>query len=79
MASSPITSWHIEGGKVEAVADFIFFGSKITAVDGDCSHEIKGSLLLGRKAMRNLDCILKSIDITWPTKDHIQSKLWFFK
>ena len=63
-ASSPITSWQIDG---ETVADFIFLGSKITA-DGDCSHEIKGHLLLGRKVMTNLDCILKSRDITLPTK-----------
>ena len=60
MASGPITSWHIEGEKVEAVADFIFLGSKITA-DGDCSHEIKRPLLLGRKVMTNLDSIFKSI------------------
>jgi len=64
MASSPITSWEIDG---EIVTDFIFMGSKITA-DGDCSHEIKRCLLLGRKAMTNLDSILKSIDITLPTK-----------
>ena len=67
MASSPITSWQIEGEKVEAVTDFIFLGSKIT-VDGDCSHEIKRRLLLGRKAMTNLDSVLKSKDITLPTK-----------
>ena len=67
MASGPITSWEIKGGKVEAVTDFIFLGSKITA-DGDCSHEIKRRLLLGRKAMTNLDRILKSRDITLPTK-----------
>ena len=67
MASSPITSWQIEGAKVEAVTDFIFLGSKITA-DGDCSHEIKRRLLLGRKVMTNLDSILKSRDITLPTK-----------
>ena len=64
MASGPITSWQIDG---ETVADFIFLGSKITA-DGDCSHETKRRLLLGRKAMTNLDSILKSRDITWPTK-----------
>ena len=64
MASDPITSWQIDG---ETVADFIFLGSKITA-DGDCSHEIKSCLLLGRKAMTNLDSILKSRDITLPTK-----------
>ena len=70
IVSSPITSWQIEGEKVEAVTEFIFLGSKIT-VDGDCSHEIKRRLLLGRKAMTNLDSILKSKDITWPTKVHI--------
>ena len=67
MASGPITSWEIDGETVETVADFIFWGSKITA-DGDCSHEIKGHLLLGRKAMTNLESILKSRDITLPTK-----------
>ena len=67
MASGPITLWQIEGEKVEAVIDFIFLGSKITA-DGDCSHEIKRHLLLGRKAMINLDNILKSRDITLPEK-----------
>ena len=67
MASSPITSWQINGEAMETVADFIFLGSKITA-DGDCSHEIKKRLLLGRKAMTNLDSILKSRDITLPTK-----------
>ena len=67
MASSPITSWQIEGGKVETVADFIFLGSKIT-VDGDCNHKIKRCLLLGRKTMTNLDSILKSRDITLPPK-----------
>ena len=67
MASSPITSWVIDGETVETVLDFIFGGSKITA-DGDCSHEIKRHLLLGRKAMTNLDSILKSRDITLPTK-----------
>ena len=66
MASGPITSWEIDG-EMETVADFIFLGSKITA-DGDCSHEIKRCLLLGRKAMPNLDSILKSRDITLPTK-----------
>ena len=65
MASSPITPWQIEGEKVEAVTDFIFFGSKITA-DGDCSHEIKRHLLLGRKVITNLDSILKIRDITLP-------------
>ena len=67
MASRPITSWQIEGETVEMVADFIFLGSKITA-DGDCSHEIKRYLLLGRKVITNLDSILKSRDITLPTK-----------
>ena len=67
MASGPFTSWQIDGETMETVADFIFWGSKITA-DGDCSHEIKRSLLLGRKAMTNLDSILKSRDITLPTK-----------
>ena len=67
MASSPITSWHIDGETMETVTDFIFLGSKITA-DGDCSHEIKRRLPLGRKAMTNLDSILKSRDITLPTK-----------
>ena len=67
MASGPITSWEIDGETVETVADFIFLGSKIT-VDGDCSHEIKRCLLLGRKVMTNLDSILKSRDITLPTK-----------
>ena len=69
MASSPITSWQIDG---ETVADFIFLGSKITA-GGDCSHEIKRHLLLGRKAMTDLDCVLKSRDITLPTKPSSQS------
>ena len=67
MASGPITSWQIDGETVETVAGFIFLGSKITA-DGDCSHEIKRCLLLGRKVMTNLDSILKSRDITLPTK-----------
>ena len=67
MASSPITSWQIDGVTVDTVADFIFLGSKITA-DGDCSHEIKKCLLLGRKVMTNLDSILESRDITLPTK-----------
>ena len=67
MASGPITSWQIDGETVETVSDFIFLGSKITA-DGDCSHEIKRCLLLGRKVMTNLDSILKSRDITLPTK-----------
>ena len=67
MASSPITSWEIDGETVETVSDFIFWGSKITA-DGDCSHEIKRCLILGRKVMTNLESILKSRDITLPTK-----------
>ena len=71
MASGPITSWEIEGETVETVADFIFLGSKITT-DGDCGHEIKRCLLLGRKVMTNLDSILKSRDITLPTKVHSQ-------
>ena len=70
MASGPITSWEIDGDTVETVSDFIFWGSKITA-DGDCSHEIKRRLLLGRKVMSNLDSILKSRDITLPTKFHL--------
>ena len=69
MASSPITSWQIDGETMETVKDFIFLGSKITA-DGDCSHEVKRRLLLGRKVMTNLDSILKSRDITFPTKVH---------
>ena len=67
MASGPITSWHIDGEKVETVTDFLFLGSKIT-VDSDCGHKIKRRLLLGRKAMTNLDSILKSRNITLPTK-----------
>ena len=67
MTSGPITSWEIVGETVETVSDFIFGGSKITE-DGDCSHEIQRRLVLGRKAMTNLDNILKSRDITWPTK-----------
>ena len=70
MASSPITSWEIDGETMETVTDFIFLGSKITA-DGDCSHEIKRCLLLGRKVMTNLDSILKSRDITLPIKVHL--------
>ena len=70
MASSPIASWQIDGETVETVADFIFWGSKITA-DDDCSHEIKRCLLLRRKVMINLDSILKSRDITLPTKVHL--------
>ena len=76
MAYSPITSWHIDGETVETVRDFIFLGSKITA-DGDCSHEIQRHLLLGRKAMTNLDSILKSRDITLPTKVHIVKAMVF--
>ena len=76
MASGPLTSWQIEGGKVEAVADFFFLGSKIT-VDGDCSHEIKKFLVLGKKAMANLDSILKSRDITLPTKVHLVKAMVF--
>ena len=93
MASGPITSWQIDGEKMEIVRDFIFLGSKITS-DGDCSHEIKRHLLLGRKAMTNLDIVLKSRDITLPTKVHLvsslqllsrvrlfvnQSRLWFLQ
>ena len=77
MASGPITSWEIDGETVETVFDFIFWGSKITA-DGDCSHEIKRRLLLGRKVMTNLDSILKRRDITLPTKFRL-SWLWFFQ
>ena len=76
MASSPITSWQIEGEKVEAVTDFILLGSKITA-DGDCRHEIKRCLLLGRKAMTNLDSILKSRDITLLTNLHTVKAMIF--
>ena len=76
MASSPITSWQIEGGKVETVTDFIFLGSKITA-DGDCSHEIKRHLLLGRKAITNLDSILKSRGIALPTKVRLVKAMFF--
>ena len=75
MASSPITSWEIDGETVETVADFIFLGSKITA-DGDCGHEIKRRLLLGRKAMTNLDNILKSRDITLPTKVRLKAMVF---
>ena len=80
MASGPITSWQIDGERVETVetvANFIWGGSKITA-NGDCSHEIKRCLLLGRKVMTNLDSIFKSRDITLPTKVHLV-KLWFFQ
>ena len=76
MASGPITPWQIEGGKVEALTDFIFLGSKIT-VDGDCSHEIKRHLHLGRKAMTNLVSVLESRDITPPTKVHIIKAMVF--
>ena len=76
MASSPITSWQIDGETVEIVTDFIFGGSKITA-DGDCSHEIKDALLLGRRVMTNLDSILKSKDITLPTKVHLVKAMVF--
>ena len=78
MASGPITSWEIDGESVETVTDFILGGSKITA-DGDCSHEIKRYLLLGRKAMTNLDSILKSRDITLLTKVHLVKARWFFQ
>ena len=77
MASGPITSWEIDGETVDTVSDFIVWGSKITA-HGDCSHEIKRRLLLGRKVMTNLDSILKTRDITLPTNS-IWSKLWFFQ
>ena len=76
MAASPITSWQIDGETMETMRDFIFLGSKITA-DGDCSHEIKRCLLFGRKAMTNLDSILKSRDITLPTKVHLVKAMFF--
>ena len=76
MASGPITSWQIGGETMETVADFLFLGSKITA-DGDCSHEIKRCLLLGRKVMTNLDSILKSRDITLPTNVHLVKAMVF--
>ena len=76
MASSPITSWQLDGETVETVADFIFWGSKITA-DGDCSHQIKRRLLLERKVMINLDSILKSRDITLPAKVHLVKAMVF--
>ena len=76
MASGPINSWEIDGESVEAVTDFIFLGSKITA-DGDCSHEIKRCLLLRRKVMTNRDSILKSRDITLPTKVHLVKAMVF--
>ena len=76
MASGPITSWEIDGETVETESDFIFLGSKITA-DGDCSHEIKRCLLLGRKVMTNLESILKSRDFTVPTKIHLVQAMVF--
>ena len=76
MASGPITSWQVDGGTMETVTDFIFLGSKVTA-GGDCSHEIKRHLLLGRKAMTNIDSILKSRDITLQTKVHIIKTMIF--
>ena len=76
MSSGPITSWQIDGEEMEAVTDFSFLGSKITA-DGDCSHEIKRCLLLGRKAMTNLDSILKNRDITLPAKVHLLEAMVF--
>ena len=76
MASGPITSWEIDGETVETVTDFILGGSKITA-DGDCSHETKKSLLLGRKVMTNVDSIFKSRDITLPTKVHLVKAMVF--
>ena len=76
MASSPITSWQVDGGTMKTVTDFIFLGSKTTA-DGDCSHEIKRRLLLGRKAMTNLKSMLKSRDITLPTKVHLVKAVVF--
>ena len=76
MASGPITSWQIDGETVETVSDFIFWGSKITA-DGDCSHEIKKHLLLGRKVMTNLDSIFKNRDTTLPIKVHLVKAMVF--
>ena len=76
MASGPITSWQIEGEKVEVVTEFLFLGSKIT-VNSDCSHEIRRQLLLGRKAMTNLDSMLKSRDMTLPTKIHVVETMVF--
>ena len=76
MASGPITSWEIDGETVETVSDFIFLGSKITA-DGDCSHEIKRHVLLGTKVMTTLDSILKSRDVTLPTKVHLAKSMAF--
>ena len=77
MASGPITSWQTDGKTMETVTDLIFLGSKIT-VDSDCSHKLKRRLLLGRKGRTNLDSIIKSRDITLPTKVHLDKKLWFF-
>ena len=77
MVSGPITSWEIDGETVETVSEFIYSGSKIT-VDGDCSHDIKRCLLLGRKIMTKIDNILKSRNITWPAKVHL-SRLWFLQ
>ena len=76
MASGPVTSWEIDGETVETVSDFIFLGSKITA-DGDCSHELKRHLLLGKKVMTNLDSVFKSRDITLPTKVHLVKAIVF--
>ena len=76
MASGPITSWQIDGETMKTVTDFIFLGFKITA-DGDCSHEVKRCLLIGRKAMTNLDSIFKSRDITLPTKVHLVKAMVF--
>ena len=76
MASGSITSWQIDGETMETVTDFIFLGSRITVV-GDCSHEIKGSLLLGRKAIANLDSVLKSRDVTLPGKFHLVKAMVF--
>ena len=77
MASSPITSWQIDGETIETMTDFIFLGSKITA-DGDCSHEIKRHFFLGRKSMTNLDSMLQSRDITLPTEIHLVKAMFFF-
>ena len=76
MASGPITSWQIEGEKVEVVTEFLFLGSKITA-DGNCSHEIRRHMLLGRNVMTNLDSVLKSRDMTLPTKIHVVETMVF--
>ena len=76
MASNPITSWQIDGETVKTVSDFILWGSKITA-DGDCSHEIKRCLPFARKVMTNIDSILRSRDITWPTKVHLVKAMVF--